>query len=237
MSEAQAGTPAVAPDDSQKAATQEAQKPEDSVTVSAQFKKEALESWKPAAEKANKLERELEVERARIKDLERLAYGGGAGQATDPNAELVAQLREQAQYDPVARAALMSIESNARTEAELWLARQLPEVSQQKREKAFALVRLSGYQMSPDQALSVVSDPDAGRMAEELGQLKQENERLKGARPSGVSPATTTPSADTGAQVESMKMSEYLTVMQQGGERARALMQAVGSNKTKLVRE
>jgi hypothetical protein len=233
-SDTPAGTPEPAKEVSQSAGTPEAT-PEDSVTVSAQFKKEALESWKPAAERANALERQLGEERARREQLERLAYGGGAGQATDPNVELVQQLQEQAQYDPVAKAALMSMKSAAKAEAELWLTKVLHNAPESKRDKAADLIRLSGYQMSPEQALSMVTDPDAEATAKQLAELKQENERLKGVRANGASPATTTPSIPSSAPVETLKRSEYLAILKEGGERAKTLMQAVGNNKTKLL--
>ena len=100
MSESPSGTPEVTPQP-------EGEKPDDSktVTVSEQFKKEALESWKPAREEANRLKQELDAERARREALERVAYAGGR-QATDPRTALVQQLQEQAQYDPLAQAAL-----------------------------------------------------------------------------------------------------------------------------------
>lgn len=236
MAEAPAGTPASTQDDRKDTGTP-AETKEDSVTVSAQFKKEALESWKPAAEKVNKLEEELKSERAKREELERLAYGGGARQATDPTAELVAQLQEQAQYDPVARAALMNMQSNATTQAELWLSRVLLTVPDTKRDKVASLIRLSNYQMSPEQALSTVSDPDSEATAKKLAELEAEMARLKNVKPNGSSPSTTPPatvSAGEDAQTE-IKQSEYLAILRQGGQRALDLKRAVGESKTRLV--
>jgi hypothetical protein len=88
--------------------------------------------------------------------------------------------------------------------------------------------------MGVSDALNLVTDPDSEATKARLAQLEAENERLRTTRPNGVSPAATTPSVGAEGPVSSMKMSEYLAIIQQGGPRARELMQAVGSNRTKL---
>jgi hypothetical protein len=236
-SEAQAGTPDPTQGVSENAANPAEQAPEGSER-DAQKWKEAL-VWKQKAEEYNKVAEELAAERARAQELERIAYGGGR-QATDPRAELVLKLKEQAQFDPASEAALYAMREVETTKAELWLANGLLSIPEAKREQVAYLVRNAGYQMSPQQALSVVTDPEAKTLAEKLKELTLENERLKGARPNGVSPAAATPasaSADDGRARETIKMSEYVAILQRGGDEARALKQAVGSNKTKLVRE
>lgn len=229
-----AGTPTPTQDDRPAGTPAEAK--DDSVTVSAQFKKEALESWKPAAERANKLAEELAAERARREELERIAYGGGARQATDPAAEMYAQLQEQAQFDPVAKATLYNMQRTARAEAEVWLANVLLTVPETKRDKVAHLIRLSQYQMSPEQALSTVSDPEAEVTAKRLAELQAENERLRSAKPNGASPAATPPasaSAGEDSQTE-IKQSEYVAILRGGGQRALDLKRAVGEGRTKL---
>src|SRR6185436_8346195 len=163
MTEAPAGTPTPPSENSQKAENTQAPKDDSKqVAVSEQFKKEALENWKPAAEKVNKLESDLQAANARIEQLARLAYGGGQA-ATDPRAELIAKLQEQAQYDPVAQATLMNMQDNVVTKAEKWLSDQMleNEVPKTKRDGVSALIRAAGYQMSVQDALSRVTDPDA----------------------------------------------------------------------------
>lgn len=233
MSESPSGTPEVTPQP-------EGEKPDDSktVTVSEQFKKEALESWKPAREEANRLKQELDAERARREALERVAYAGGR-QATDPRTALVQQLQEQAQYDPLAQAALINMQESLEAKAEVWLANELIDIPDTKRSQVAALVRSQGYQLSPQAALKMVTDPESGTLAEKLAALTAENERLKSAKPHGISPAAASPSnasADDGRTPESVTVTEYAAILQQGGDKARALKQAIGSNKTKLVR-
>lgn len=232
MSDAQAGTPPTPPDDSQKVGTPEAVK--DVSGQDAQKWEEALK-WKQKAEDYNKVAREKEALEARYQELERLAYGRGAGQATDPTVELVTRLKEQAQYDDVAKATLLNMEMTAKAQAEAWLSGELASVPQNKRANVAALIRNVGYQMSVEQALSIVTDPESEASKARLAQLEAENERLRTARPNGSSPAMTTPSADDGRHLQTIKRSEYLAILQQGGDRAKELMQAVGNNKTRLV--
>ena len=91
----QAGTPTPEPGTSTAQNPEPAKDDSTQVTVSAQFKKEALEHWKPAAEEANKLKAELAAERVKTEQLSRLAYGGQ--QATDPRIQRIAQFAQQAE--------------------------------------------------------------------------------------------------------------------------------------------
>ena len=227
----QAGTPEVTP---------AGEKPDDSkVEVSAQFKDEALRVWKPAAEKVNQLEKELQERDERLKRLEQLAYGGGA-KATDPSAEAYAQAVQQAEFDPVARLTVENTKKAMVAQAEAWLGNELLSVPESKRKQVAGLIRNAGYQMGAQDALNLVTDPETKTLAEQLAELKKENDRLKNAKPNGTSPSAAMPasaSADDGKVQDSIKMSEYVAILQAGGDRARELKQAVGSNKTKLIRE
>lgn len=248
MAEDAAGTPGTKPEGTPAGGTPEP-KSDDSgqVTVSAQFKKEALESWKPKAEEFNKVKREAEEKDARIKELERIAYGGGR-QATDPNAELIATLSEQAAYDPVARATLMNMQMAVRSQAEAWLAGELLNVPEGKREQVAEIIRNAGYQKRAADALKLVTDPETKTLAERLAEAQAELDRLKNAKPNGASPASTVP-ADGNADSErpaSIPRSEYLAALQRAQAdnatpdqiaAARRLMEAVGTNKTKLTNE
>jgi len=227
-------------------------KPDDSeVKVSAQFKKEALENWKPAAEKVNKLEAELAQERAarqQAEDLARRAYGGGQ-QATDPRAALVEALRQQAAYDPVAQGVLANMEDTLVARAEVWLANQLLAVPEGKRDNVAKMIRNAGYQMDASAALNVLTDPESKTLHEKLAESQKELERLKNAKPNGVSPASVVPasaSVDDGEVQPTMKRSDYLQALNRASSpdatdedkaRARTLKMAVGSNKTKLENE
>ena len=236
MSDEQAGTPS-SQDDRSNAGTPGTG--QDGSELNAQQKSEWM-ALKQKAEQFNRMEQELAASNARATELERIAYGGGARQATDPRAALVAQAREQAAYDPIAQLALENTRDNLEMKAELWLANQLLTVPQTKQAQVAALIRNAGYQMDANYALGLVTDPDSKAVNEQLAAARAELERLKGAKPNGYSPASAVPataSADDGSNKESMTMAEYVAALKHGGDRARTIMQAVGSGKTKLERE
>ncbi len=247
MTEA-AGTPTPTPDDTTGGTPDKGKDDSGQVTVSAQFKKEALENWKPAAERANQLERQLQESQAQLAELARRAYGGQA--ATDPRVELIAKLQEQAQYDPVAQATLMNMQDQAVTKADSWLANAMleAEVPKAKQRAVAALVKANGYQMTVQDALNQVSDPEAKSLAEQLAEKTKELDRLKNAKPNGSSPAAAISAnvdADEGRQ-ESIKRAEYVAVLRRAVapgateeevERARALKRSVGEGKRRLVEE
>jgi hypothetical protein len=241
------GTPETKPDDT-KSGTPETNQDDSKkeVTVSAQFKKEALENWKPAAERANQLERQLQESQAQLAELARRAYGGQA--ATDPRAELISKLQEQAQYDPVAAATLMNMQDNVLTKADNWLANEMleKEVPKAKQKAVAALVKANGYQLSVDDALRQVTDPETKSLTEQLAESKKELDRLRNSKPNGTSPAATV-SANTdsgeGRINEQIERAEYIATLNAARapgatpaqkQRAQELMQAVGSNKTKF---
>jgi len=236
MSDEQAGTPP-SPDDRSNTGTPGTG--QDDSGLNAQQKSEWM-ALKQKAEQFNRMEQELAASNARATELERIAYGGGARQATDPRAALVAQAQEQAQYDPIAQLALQNTRDNLEMKAELWLANQLLSVPAAKQAQVSALIKNAGYQMDASYALQLVTDPEANTLKEQLATTRAENERLRGAKPNGYSPASAVPatvSEDDGPNRETILMSEYIAALNQGGDKARAIMQAVGSGKTKLVRE
>lgn len=248
MSDTPAGTPEQTPAATPSGATP-AETPEvsEQVTVSKQFKEDALK-WKGAAEEKNRLKDELAAERAKSEQLARLAYGGGQ-QATDPAAEAYNQALAQAEFDPVARLTVLNTQRTVKAEAESWLARQLLDVPASKREQVEELIRGQGYRIGADRALEMLTDPDSKAFAQQMADLKAENERLKNAKPNGVSPASATPanaSADDGRTQETIKMSEYNSALLRASaedateadkDRARALKVAVGGNRTRLERD
>jgi len=232
-----------------------AQNPEptkDDSGLNEQQKKEWM-TLKQKAEQFNKLEAELAAERAKTEQLARMAYGGQ--QATDPRIQRIAQLQEQAQFGDVVAAEVLETKREViQLGAEKWLSDQLRlhEVPRNKQDTVADLVRASwstGNAMSIPDALSRVTDPETKTLSDQLAELRQENERLKNAKPNGVSPASVTPanvSADDGAIQSTMKQSDYLATLnrahspnatEQDVAKARALMQAAGSNKLKLERD
>jgi hypothetical protein len=207
---------------------------------------EALK-WKEKAENYNALERQLRDRDARLAQLEQLAYGGGR-QATDPYAEALAQAVEAAKYDPVAQVAVSAERRAVTAEAERWLSDEIlrHEVPKAKQEQVKYLVRNAGFQMGVEQALSLVTDPDSRNLAQQLAATQAELERMKGAKPNGTSPAFAAPStasADDGKVLERIPRADYLATLNKAQqrdasdeekERAKALMRAVASNKTRL---
>ena len=237
MSDAQAGTPTPPQDGTPTGGTPATGG--DGSGDNEQKWQEALK-WKQKAEDFNRLEAEKKSLEARAQQLEQLVYSRGAGQATDPTAELVNQLREQAQYDPVAKGTLMNMEMTAKAQAEAWLAGQLVSVPDAKRERVAAIIRNAGYQIGASQALEMVTDPDTKTLAERLQEAESEIARLKNAKPNGSSPASAVPSTasadETGTQTE-MKRSEYVATLKRGGQAALDLMKAAGENRVRIVRD
>jgi len=227
-----------------------AQNPEptkDDSGLNEQQKKEWM-TLKQKAESYNKLEAELAAERAKNEQLVRVAYGGGQ-QATDPAVEAYNAVLAQAEYDPTAKLTILNTQKAWVAEMEAGLAHQLLKVPEARRDQVAQLVRATGYRVSANDALNSTTDPETKTLSDRLAELQQENERLKNAKPNGMSPASVTPanvSADEGANPTTMKQSDYLAVLnrahspnanEQDVAKARALMQAAGSNKLKLERD
>ena len=243
MSDAQAGTPATPPDDTNGGTPVVGQ---DGSGQDEQKWQEALK-WKQKAEDYNRLEQQFRDRESRMAQLEQLAYGGGR-QATDPYAEALAQAVEASKYDPVAQVAVSAERRAVTAEAERWLADELltHDVPKSKQEQVKYLVRNAGFQMGVQQALGLVTDPEARTLAQQLAETQAELNRLKGSKPNGTSPgfaAPSTASADDGKVMESIPRGEYLSIISKGSqngasederEKARTLMRAVASNKTRL---
>ena len=186
---------------------------------------EALK-WKEKAEAYNKLEAEKRAMEQRVQQLEQVAYSGGVQAATDPTADLVNQLQEQATYDPAARAALLAMQESAKARAEQWLIGELLAVPENKRAQVAALVRSQGYQIAVNDALNLVTDPDSAAYQRRLAELQAENERLKqrGQLPNGASPTSAYPASDAGSpKGETMPWSEMQFALKRGGEAAREM--------------
>jgi hypothetical protein len=233
MSDAQTGTPPVISPENSQAGQADAG---DGSGLNAQQQKEYM-TLKQKAEEFNKLAEEKKALEAQLY-AERAANSRGAGQATDPRAELLAKLREAAPYDPASAAGLLSLEQAAINEAETWLMDAVSSIPEPKRGLVKGLIRSSQYQMPVDRALSLVTDPETKTYAEKLEDAQREIARLKNATKNGSSPASTVSavsSADDVGTVKEIKRSEYIATLKAGGDDARALMQAVGSNRTKLV--
>jgi len=241
VSDVQAGTPTPAPDDS-KAGTPVAAK--DDSGLNAQQQKEYL-TLKQKAEDYNKLEAALQEKDAQLQELARRAYGGGQA-ATDPYVQDIAALQQQAEFDPVARLTLRNIEATEMANAEAWLAKQLLTVPDAKRAKVENMIRVSGFRIGAKYAMEQMTDPETMTLAQQLAATQAELEKLKGHKPNGTSPGFVQPataSADDGKVQESIPRREYVAAISQAQQpgatdeqkaRARALMQAVGGNKTRL---
>jgi hypothetical protein len=228
--EAQAGTAAPAPENSEKAGQE---KPEQADSgLNAQQKQEWM-TLKQKAEEFNKVKAERDALAARLTQMERLAVGQGAGQATDPLAEDLNALREQSAYDPVARATLRTMEMAARANAEAWLAREVAGVPPAKRAQVEELIRNAGYQMRAHDALNLVTDPDSVALSARLKELEAENAKLKerSVQPHGTSPATTRPASEASPPTskETIPWSEAIRTFKQGGPAAKELRNKMDS--------
>lgn len=216
----QSGTPETNP-----ASAHEAAKQGGGQDGSEQKWQEALK-WKEKAEAFNRLEAEKKAMEQRLAQLEQVAYSGGVQAATDPTADLVNQLQEQASYDPAARAALLAMQESAKARAEQWLIGELLSVPDNKRAQVAALVRSQGYQIGVADALNLVTDPDSAAYQRRLAELQAENERLKqrGQMPNGASPSAAYPASDAGSpKGETMPWSEMQFALKRGGETAREM--------------
>lgn len=235
MSEAQAGTQATPTPENSNAGQGGAA---DGSGLNAQQQKEWM-TLKQKAEEFNRVAEEKKALELRLAQMEQLVSRGNV-QATDPQADLVNRLREQAQYDDVAKATLLNMEMTARAQAEAWLAQQLVSVPEVKRERVAGLVRSSNYQMGVDTALNMVTDPEVKSYEERLREAEETITRLKGAKHNGSSPSATTPataSADESGSQSEMKRSDYIAALKNGAPNAKELMRAAGSGKLKLVDE
>jgi hypothetical protein len=233
--EAQTVNPAAAPENRPVTETPDPATP-DGGELNATQKQEFF-VLKKKAEEFNKLADENRALGARLQQMERLAVGQGAGQATDPEAAEIAALMEQATYDPAIKHLLKLKQESILDRAELWLAKQMAPVPEAKREQVETIIRAYGYQIGAKEALRIVSDPEAETVKQRLAQLEDENKKLKerGTQSHGTSPATTTPATTSEAlDVENMPWSEAQSILRVGGDRAKALRDKMDTRKVKI---
>jgi hypothetical protein len=236
-SEAQAGTAAPAPENSDKAG--QAKPDATDSGLNAQQKQEWM-TLKQKAEEFNKLEAEKKALEARLAQMERLAVGQGAGQATDPLTEDLNALREQAAYDPMARELLRTKAEAIQARAEVWLTKEVAKakVPESKREQVEEYVRSKFYQVSVDEALRQVTDPDYMALSARAKELEAENAKLKerSVQPHGSSPATTPPASEQASpdQEEIVPWSEAQATLKGGGQRAKDLRDKMDGRKVRI---
>jgi hypothetical protein len=234
VSDVQAGTPTPTPDD-RTAGTPAVTK--DDSGLNAQQQKEYL-TLKQKAEDYNKLEAAMREKDLQIEELARRAYGGGQA-ATDPYAEDIAALQQQAEFDPAARVTLRIAQKAEIAGAEAWLAKELLVVPEAKRAQVEDYIRTKGYSVGAKYAMRALTDPETQTLAQKLAETQAELEKLKGARPNGTSPGFVVPATASGSGevLDKITPQDYAAILKQGGANALKLMEAVGSGKTKLSLE
>jgi hypothetical protein len=191
-----------------------------------------LEAWKPKVEGYNQAMAERDAARQRIADLEARLYQSQA--PVNPMAQTIAQLQEEAAWNPSAAASLQVLGIAAAQQAENNLLTQAVQSDVPKKHWATAmnLVRQSGYRMSFDQAAQLAQGVEAPVLHEQLSQKDEEIRRLReivdgktvgsnGAAPRTNLATSPAPVGDSGP-VE-MDAEEYAAIMRQGGDAARAL--------------
>ncbi len=235
MSNEQAGTPAATPEVRTDGAGTPAAPSGDGSGLNAQQQKEWM-TLKQKAEEFNKVEAEKKALEARLAEMERLSVSRGAGQATDPMAELRATLQAQAEYDPASKAALIAMAQNERIAAEMWLTNELQAVPESKRSQVGALIRASSYGMSAKDALSIVTDPETSGTKSRVLELEAENARLKelAKQANGSSPAFAIPASAASDNRDNMPWSEAQSLLKRGGPAARELRDKMDGGKVKI---
>jgi len=191
-----------------------------------------LEAWKPKVEGYNQAVAERDAAKQRIADLEARLYQTQA--PVNPMAQTIAQLQEEASWNPSAAASLQVLTIAAAQQAEnnLLSAAVQSDVPKKYWDGAMQLVRQSGYRMSFGQAAQLAQGVEAPVLHEQLSAKDEEIRRLRealdgktvgsngAARP--VSLATSpAPTGVSGA--EEMDADEYAAIMRRGGPEAIAL--------------
>lgn len=191
-----------------------------------------LEAWKPKVEGYNQAVAERDAAKQRIADLEARLYQTQA--PVNPMAQTIAQLQEEASWNPSAAASLQVLTIAAAQQAEnnLLSAAVQSDVPKKYWDDAMQLVRQSGYRMSFGQAAQLAQGIEAPVLHEQLSAKDEEIRRLRealdgktvgsngSARP--VSLATSpAPVGDSGSA--EMDANEYKAIMQRGGPEALAL--------------
>lgn len=191
-----------------------------------------LEAWKPKVEGYNQAVAERDAAKQRIADLEARLYQTQA--PVNPMAQTIAQLQEEASWNPSAAASLQVLGIAAAQQAENGLLNEAvrSDVPKKYWDGAMQLVRQSGYRMSFGQAAQLAQGVEAPVLHEQLSAKDEEIRRLRealdgktvgsngAARP--VNLATSPAPVGASGDLE-MDPEEYAAIMQRGGADAIAL--------------
>lgn len=191
------------------------------------------ETWrlKTEVERVNKLEQENRERAERIARLEAQLYQSQA--PVNPMAQTIAQLQEEAAWNPSAAASLQVLTIAAAQQAENGLLNEAvrSDVPKKYWDGAMQLVRQSGYRMSFGQAAQLAQGVEAPVLHEQLSAKDEEIRRLRealdgktvgsnGTRP--VNLATSPAPVGASGDLE-MDPDEYRAIMKAGGPAALAL--------------
>lgn len=192
------------------------------------------EAWrlKTEVERVNKLEQENRERAQRIADLEARLYQTQA--PVNPMAATIAQLQEEASWNPSAAASLQVLTIAAAQQAENTLLNEAvrSDVPKKYWDGAMQLVRQSGYRMSFGQAAQLAQGVEAPVLHEQLSAKDEEIRRLRealdgktvgsngSARPVNLA---TSPAPTGFSGAEEMDADEYAAIMRRGGADALAL--------------
>lgn len=227
----EAGTPPTVAPDSENAGTG-AKAVDGSESAAKPIDAGLLEAWKPKVEGYNQAVAERDAAKQRIADLEARLYQTQA--PVNPMAQTIAQLQEEASWNPSAAASLQVLGIAAAQQAENGLLNEAvrSDVPKKYWDGAMQLVRQSGYRMSFGQAAQLAQGVEAPVLHEQLSAKDEEIRRLRealdgktvgsngAARP--VSLATSPAPVGDSGPVE-MDANEYNAIIRAGGQRAKDL--------------
>ena len=191
-----------------------------------------LEAWKPKVEGYNQAVAERDAAKQRIADLEARLYQTQA--PVNPMAQTIAQLQEEASWNPSAAASLQVLTIAAAQQAENGLLNEAvrSDVPKKYWDGAMQLVRQSGYRMSFGQAAQLAQGVEAPVLHEQLSAKDEEIRRLRealdgktvgsngAARPVNLA---TSPAPTGFSGADEMDADEYNAIMRRGGPDAIAL--------------
>lgn len=189
-----------------------------------------LEAWKPKVEGYNQAVAERDAAKQRIADLEARLYQTQA--PVNPMAATIAQLQEEAAWNPSAAASLQVLTIAAAQQAENGLLNEAvrSDVPKKYWDGAMQLVRQSGYRMSFGQAAQLAQGVEAPVLHEQLSAKDEEIRRLREAldgktvgSTNGKVNLSTTPAPVADGGTLEMDPDEYAAIMQRGGADAIAL--------------
>jgi hypothetical protein len=174
-------------------------------------------AWKAKAERVNDVERRLVEAEAKLAAAQQVQYAQQA--QADPQAQIIQQLRERAQYGDTDAIAQLSIWTlTATQQAENMLTKELVrrQVPADLWDTVEGLVRQSGYRMSVEQAVQLARGrevPDLAKQLEAERKRREELERVLNARtvgnPPGGNAAATPPAAMSADDIPEMSPEEY----------------------------